>query len=220
LEIFQKKLLKQLLSLPQNAPDSAIYLLTGFLPVEAQIHKKELQLFNNITNQSEESIEKRLARRQLAIKLNLSASWFIEIKKLLLKYELQDPIFMLDNPNTKNEWKSNLNRKINVYWWNNIKHSTTLYKSLQFLNNEKCYPGKIHPLLSINCKSSRDVNRIPTKLKLLTGTYILQNNRAKYKNYTIDPTCLLCDSEAETPAHFILNCPALSSIRNPITTIR
>jgi hypothetical protein len=28
---------------------------------------------------------------------------------------------------------------------------------------------------------------------------------------------LLCDSEAETPAHFILNCPALSSIRNPIT---
>jgi hypothetical protein len=51
---------------------------------------------------------------------------------------------MLDNPNTKNEWKSTLNRKINVYWWNNIKHSTTLYKSLQFLNNEKCYPGKIH----------------------------------------------------------------------------
>jgi hypothetical protein len=59
--------------------------------------------FNNITNQSEESIEKRLARRQLAIKLNPSASWFIEIKKLLFKYELQDPIFMMDNPNTKNE---------------------------------------------------------------------------------------------------------------------
>jgi hypothetical protein len=143
------------------------------LPVEAQIHKKALQLFNNITNQSEESIEKRLARRQLAVKLNPSASWFIEIKKLLLQYELQDLIFMLDNPITKNEWKSILNRKINVYWWNNIKHSTTLYKSLQFLNTEKCYPGKMHPLLSINCKSSRDVNRIPTKLKLLTGTYIL-----------------------------------------------
>jgi hypothetical protein len=41
-----------------------------------------------------------------------------------------------------------------VYWWNNIKHSTTLYKSLQFLNTNKCYPGKIHPLLSINCKST------------------------------------------------------------------
>jgi hypothetical protein len=26
---------------------------------------------------------------------------------------------MLDNPITKNEWKSILNRKINVYWWNN-----------------------------------------------------------------------------------------------------
>jgi hypothetical protein len=57
LEIFQKKLLKQLLSLPQNAPDSAIYLLTGFLPVEAQIHKKALQLFNNITNRYFSTLE-------------------------------------------------------------------------------------------------------------------------------------------------------------------
>ena len=86
--------------------------------------------------------------------------------------------------------------------------------------NELFFYINIFTLISYSPKpllSSRDVNRIPTKLKLLTGTYILQNNRAKYKNYTIDPTCLLCDSEAETPAHFILNCPALSSIRNPIT---
>jgi hypothetical protein len=55
-----------------------------------------------------------LVVRVRAIKLNPSASWFIEIKKLLLKYELQDPIFMLDNPITKKEWKSILNRKINV----------------------------------------------------------------------------------------------------------
>jgi hypothetical protein len=78
--------------------------------------------------------------------------------------------------------------------------------------NELFFYINIFTLISYSPKpllSSRDVNRIPTKLKLLTGTYILQNNRAKYKNYTIDPTCLLCDSEAETPAHFILNCPAM-----------
>jgi hypothetical protein len=76
----RKKLLKQLLSLPQNAPDSAIYLLTGFLPVEAQILKKELQLFNNITNQSEESIEKRSSY--------LSKSFFISMNQLALGFNL------------------------------------------------------------------------------------------------------------------------------------
>ena len=39
LERYQKKLLKQLLSLPPNTPDPAVYLLSRTLPVEpAQLH--------------------------------------------------------------------------------------------------------------------------------------------------------------------------------------
>lgn len=216
LELFQKKLLKQVLSLPQNTSDSAIYLLTGFLPIEAQIHKKALLYFNNISNQKEESIEKKLARRQLSVKPNSSHSWFIEIKKILIKYDCQDPVYLLDNQISKNEWKSLIQKKINLHWWNNIKHQASLYKSLQFLTTNKCYAGKIHPLLQISCKSKRDVNRIPVKLKILTGTYILQTNRAKYKNYTVDSTCVLCDTEDETLEHFILHCPTLAVIRDPI----
>ena len=41
LEKFQKKILKQLLSVPPNTPDPAIYILSGILPIEAQIHKKK-----------------------------------------------------------------------------------------------------------------------------------------------------------------------------------
>lgn len=48
LEIFQKKLLKQILSVPQNTSASAVYILSGFHPIQAQIHKKVLTLFNNI----------------------------------------------------------------------------------------------------------------------------------------------------------------------------
>ena len=81
LERFQKKLMKQVLSLPQNTPDCAVYLLTGFLPIELQLHKKALVFFNNICSQNEESIEKQLARRQLAVKSNNSNSWFVVIKK-------------------------------------------------------------------------------------------------------------------------------------------
>jgi hypothetical protein len=56
--------------LPQNTPDCDVYILTGFISIEKQIEKKALIFFNNICNQHEESIEKRLARRQLSTKNN------------------------------------------------------------------------------------------------------------------------------------------------------
>ncbi len=45
IELFQKKLLKQILSLPQNVADPAPYLLSGFLPIEEQLHIKILNFF-------------------------------------------------------------------------------------------------------------------------------------------------------------------------------
>lgn len=70
LERYQKKRLRQILTLPQNTPDCNVYILTGFISIEKQIEKKALIFFNNICNQHEESIEKRLARRQLSTKNN------------------------------------------------------------------------------------------------------------------------------------------------------
>jgi hypothetical protein len=205
----------QVLSLPQNTPDCTVYLLTGFLPIELQLHKKALVFFN-ICSQNEESIEKQLARRQLAVKSNNSNSWFVVIKKLLLKYNLNDPIYLLDHPVERQEWKREINKQLNTVWKEQIIHSLNLYQNLQYLSYDKYIPGKIHPILKVNCNSSRDVNRIPTKLKLITGTYILQSNRAEFRRGEINKICLLCGDEEETLEHFILYCPMLVSIRNPV----
>ena len=89
-----------------------MYILSGFLPVEAQIHKKALVFFNNICHQSETSIEKRLAIRQTTVKSMKSKSWFIDIKKLLLKYDLGDIEECLKSPLPKLKWKKKL---INLY---------------------------------------------------------------------------------------------------------
>jgi hypothetical protein len=48
LELFQKRILKQILSLPMSCPDPAVYILTGILPIQAQIHIKALTFFNNV----------------------------------------------------------------------------------------------------------------------------------------------------------------------------
>ncbi len=48
LERFLRSCIKQLLSLPQTVANPAPYILSGILPIEAQLHKKVLILFGNI----------------------------------------------------------------------------------------------------------------------------------------------------------------------------
>ena len=98
LEQFLKALLKRILSLSPNAPEPALYVISGLLPVQAQIDITCLTLFNNICRQDDDTVEKRLAFRQLNMKENDSTSWFNLIKRILLKYGLQHPLEYLSNP--------------------------------------------------------------------------------------------------------------------------
>ena len=61
-----------------------------------------------------------------------------------------------------------------------------------------------------------DVPRVHTKLKLVTGVYVLQVNRACFNQNSIDATCQLCHQADETVAHFLLDCPVLESVRRPV----
>ena len=81
-----------------SCPDPAVYILTGILPIEAQIHIKALTFFNNVCHQGEKNTEKKLARRQLTVKEESSNSWFICVNKILRKYDLKEAYNYLDNP--------------------------------------------------------------------------------------------------------------------------
>ena len=81
IEIFLKKTLKQILSLPITTADPAPYILSGtcILPAEAFIHQRALTFFGNICRLSNTCIEKRLAIRQCSLKSVDSHSWFSSI---------------------------------------------------------------------------------------------------------------------------------------------
>ena len=53
--------------------------------------------------------------------------------------------------------------------------------------------------------------RAEVKCKLITGTYILQGNRATFNQHDVNPTCKLCHTDPETRQHF------LSKITNFLT---
>ena len=75
--------------------------------------------------------------------------------------------------------------------------------------------GNVHHLLK-SAKSVREINRIHTKIKIATGTYVLQTNRAAFNQNKVDSTCLVCRKGEETMQHFLLECSELHMIRNSI----
>ena len=71
LDRVHKKFLKHILSLPTSVAYPAIYVLNGAvpkLPIESVVHKRALVLYRNICRLEESSIQKQLARRQLALR--------------------------------------------------------------------------------------------------------------------------------------------------------
>jgi hypothetical protein len=69
---------------------------------------------------------------------------------------------------------------------------STYFKSLDYLNASNYSNGKAHAALVSVQTSARDIERLPVKLRLMTGTYYLQSDKAAFNQNRIDPTCLVC----------------------------
>ena len=50
--------------------------------------------------------------------------------------------------------------------------------------------------------------------RLMAGAYVLQSVRAKFNQYSVDPTCLLCGENPEDHEHFLLRCRSLTGSRD------
>ena len=80
--------------------------------------------------------------------------------------------------------------------------------SLKYVNPNSSKVGQTHRVWSTVRNCLTDSKRAQLKCKLLTGTYILQGNRAAFNQYTVDSTCKLCSAASETRQHFIAECSA------------
>lgn len=214
LEVFYRRFLKQILSLPKTVANPAVYILSGTIPIEGQIHKRILTLFGNICR-LDNAIEKDVIRRQLSVKSMKSCGWAVQVRVLLLKYNLPEALMLLDDPVSKYKWKAEVNKTVNNHWVEKIRHSASLYSSLKHLNIGLYRYGHRHPIIT-SVRNVAEIPRIHTKLKIVTGTYILQTNRASFNQNTVTSQCLMCNDGDETLQHFLLDCTALTSIRTPI----
>ena len=88
-------------------------------------------------------------------------------------------------------------------------------KSLKYLNPRLVAVGKLHVSWSSVRHKVRDTRRAELKVKVLTGSYILQANRSCLNQYAVDSSCKLWLKEPENREHFIARCDSHEHVRKP-----
>ena len=108
--------------------------------------------------------------------------------------------------------KGIVSRAVSRLWQSRVSRIASLYPNLKYLNSEDYRVDKPHVALMSVAPSVMDVWRLPTKLRLMTGRYMLQSNCAS-QNQHHSGTCSLCQQDIETRQHFRTSCQSLNDTR-------
>lgn len=209
LDIFYKKMLRQILSLPDNTASEAIFILAGTIPLEGQIHQKALGMFGSICRLPANHSIKQLACRQLAMNNN-KFSWFKMIANLGSQYNL-DIHANLQYPSLKQRWKKEVRHAIRSYWSRKINKDATQKTSLKWLIPRPSLAPP-HPIWSPCIGDPRRVEAAGTRARMLTGRFRTQDLEAKFRREE-DKMCKLCRREEEDILHMLVRCPVLHKHR-------
>ena len=135
IESAYRKLLQQIQHLSDSTAMVAIYLLSGAMPIEAIIQKSILTFFHSILRR-EDSTEKAIITRQLAVKGMNSKRWITQVHSLLYKYHLPLAFSLLNRPPKKYRWEKAVKRAVHGYWWRTLKEEASIKPSLIYFDLE------------------------------------------------------------------------------------
>ena len=133
----------------------------------------------------------------------------------LRKYKLPDLMDLMKNPIEKHtgKWKKLVKQHIEIYWEEAWIEEKQTKSTLKFLHLQHPLFGNSHQVWKTVPKNSMEVKKAEVKARLLTGTYMLKETKAKFSRNTHTPLCELCYEETEDVKHFLLICPTLNDIR-------
>ena len=186
-----------------------MYLLLGALPLRAELERKQLGLFYSIIK-SENSKLQRISERQL--ELQNEGSFFRLVSEAIERYALP-PIEELQKL-SKDQWKSVAKKAVREYWTNLLQVEAVSKITLGHRHVMVLRIGLTYPVWDSLQSSRMDVMRAINKVRMVTGTYLLQTHRCKFAmDGVTDATCPLCRLEDEDIVHMLTRCPALAQVR-------
>ncbi|KAJ8303666.1 hypothetical protein KUTeg_018776 [Tegillarca granosa] len=78
-----------------------------------------------------------------------------------------------------------------------------------------CIHDRVHNLWLSAGFNMVNIHKACIKARLVSGVYLLQGNKHRFNQHNLKPTCQLCMQDPETRMHFILDCSALTHVREP-----
>ncbi|CAG2228458.1 unnamed protein product [Mytilus edulis] len=212
LEIFHRKNLRHLQSLPERTSNAVVLLLLGALPIEAEIHKRHLSLLYSILSCDNSKI-KDVMIRQIATNYDNKKSFFSRILNILEMYDLPSINYLQKNLPKRDIWKEEIKKKVNQYWNAQLKSEARNKTSLKNMNIENLEIGKTAQVWNLQNQPRLELRKAIIKARMMTGAYILQSDKHKFTHFVAEPLCQLCNTENEDIIHMVTSCPVLSTIR-------
>ncbi|CAC5408163.1 unnamed protein product [Mytilus coruscus] len=208
---FHLSFLKNIQALPTRTASVAVFSLLGALPIEAELHKRQLSLLHSIPASENQNLRDILLRQyQLEI---CNGTFLHRTENVLLQYSLPSIDELLTTLSTKIKWKQSVRHAINTFWSNKFRSLSREKSTLIRLSSDTINIGEIHPVWKTATEIPGDIKKAITKARILTGTYLLQATEAKFNIGSTDPICPLCKLEEENLQHFLTRCPSLEGVR-------
>ena len=176
LEMFHKTTLRRITGLPERTAIPALHIITGLPTIESMIHLKMLSLLHSML--CSPGPAQAIILRQYAVKTK-SFSWTQSMKEILQEYDLPTIADIYTESLSKDEWKKRTKSAVMEHETLKLEKEADSKSTLIHLHN-RFQPYTAHRSAGL-VNSARDVTRVAIKLRLLTGTYLLQKSLFKLK---------------------------------------
>ena len=211
LEIFYRKLLRQVQGLPESSANEAVYLLSGHAPIKYQYHLKVMSMIGGISRLPTNHHLLELGKRQLALN-DIKGSWFKFAADIAELYDINIYQQML-YPWPKEKWKKWIKDRVFTQWHEDLREAVSKKSSLRWLIPPDRLDTGTHPIWHLTGRNKVEAASI--RARMLIGRYQTEELRTKF-NPKNDPTCRLCKIEKEDTCHMISRCDGTSDLRNEL----
>ena len=209
--------------LSKQTSTSAVYFLTGELPVEAIIHRDILSLFYSVWINPQSKIY-TIIKYLLTNITSKSKTWTNFLRHICKQYGIEDPHILISrDPPTKLTFKADTEARIRSFHEHELRNKAQFNKKLKYFNVSLLgLSGRPHPAIS-GLFTASEVEKSGAHIKMLVGDYYTMEVKSEHSGGS--PHCQLCHLNAESGekienvenlCHILVFCGAYQEQRSKI----
>ena len=192
LQVVQLKYLKRSIKAPSSCPNAGTFLEFGILPIEGEIHTRQLSFLHHILLLEESD---PVYRMYVELKsFPAERNWANDICQLFIKYDItcsEEEIKEL----SVDRWKSFVKNKVGQFWFNTLSQECANMKKTELLEYE-----------AFECQSYlTDMSPLDAQVIFRARLSSISCKGNMPSSHRTNMMCRLCGDSDETQGH-VLNC--------------